>query len=760
MSHTVILRPFSRTICTVLTLICALTVSPAHSREFFVSTTGADSNDGTKAAPFQSVQRAVANLKPGDVCTLRGGRYHEVVQIRGVQGTAEEPIVIRSFPGEWAILDGTIPIRSKWSRHNGSIWKTTLDQDIWQLFVDNKNMTLARWPNSRCWTEHFWDQSKSWARSEDVKKGYADGTMVDSDLASLQMSLVGGVVVINSDRWRSRAGTIISHNPGSDRFEFTKVKDFATRGSHYYFVTALALLDAEEEWFYDEANKTLYLYSETDPGLRDVRGRVIDASLVHSLPPKKRSKKQNAATEDGDLPGAEHLVLDRIAFYASRVNLPRVQHLTIQNSHFVYSVASMRTLGSTADGRFNQFEACHHLKLINNTFRFCDGKSLVANHATNPLLENCLFYMIDFACLAGGSNSYTVQMEGGLNPIYRRNEINTAGASEGMRISAPPDAPALTEYNYHTHCGLMQTDGASIQYPPGGNTNSINRFNWFINVNRTGHRFDGDPGGEWGIVYRCVSALGGHRGFRFKGDNHEVYHNIAMDNHRGDDINISKNKGPTRHEGKANLHSRVQNNAAQSSNLQANLIIDPANKTPNWDGPNTNGDLRNELRDPDNLDFRPRKDSALIDAGIIIDHVRLRQKGAEPTGEGIVQELDISATYKGSAPDIGAYEFGDENYWIPGRILPRASRPIPANGSMNAKPDTDLIWLGGKDAIEHRIYVGTSKTNLALKRTQKNNICVPNSGWTPGATYCWRVDTVTAHGTVQGAVWVFTIDKR
>ena len=745
----------------VLAMIWIQGVVSLQAREFFVATTGDDGNAGNREAPFRTLQKAVTVLKAGDVCTLRRGRYHEVVSLNGLQGTAEKPIVIRSFPDEWAILDGTIPIRSKWSRHNGYIWKTTLDQDIWQLFVDKKNMTLARWPNSRYWSEHFWDQSKSWALSEDVKKGYADGTMVDADLASLQVSLVGGVVVINSDRWRSRAGTIVSHKPRSDRFEFTKVKDFAARGSHYYFVTALSLLDAEDEWFYDTSNKTLYLYSETDPGLREVHGRVIDASLVHSRPPRKRNKKQKLPSGGKALSAAEHVVLDRLAFYASRVNLPSVQHLTIQNSHFMYSVASMRTLGSAADGKFNQFEACHHLKLVNNTFQFCDGKSLMANHADNALIENCLFYMIDFACLAGGSNSYTVQMEGGRNPVYRRNEINTAGASEGLRISGPPDAPALTEYNYHTRCGLMQTDGASIQYPPGGNVNSINRYNWFINVNRTGHRFDGDPGGEWGIVYRCVSALGGHRGFRFKGDNHEVYHNIAMDNRRGDDINISKNKGPARHDGKANLHSRVQNNAVQSSNLQDNLIVDSRNKTPNWDGPNNKGDLRTELRDPDNLDFRPRKGSVLIDAGIVIDHVRLRQNGAETVDKGVARKLDISATYKGSAPDIGAYEFADENYWIPGRIRLQASRPIPPNGSTNAKTDADLIWLGGKDAIEYRIYVGTSKTNLELKRTQKNNICVPNSGWTPGATYYWRVDTVTQEdAVVTGNVWTFDVSRE
>ena len=51
------------------------------------------------------------------------------------------------------------------------------------------------------------------------------------------------------------------------------------------------------------------------------------------------------------------------------------------------------------------------------------------------------------------------------------------------------------------------------------------------------------------------------------------------------------------------------------------------------------------LIDPDNLNFRPHPDSALVDAGLVID--------------------GITDGYVGSAPDIGAYEYGGE-YWVPG----------------------------------------------------------------------------------------------
>lgn len=79
-------------------------------KECFVSTTGDDTNQGTKAAPFATVARGVSELGPGDILTLREGSYiqEQNLDINGVQGTQAAPIVIRSFPGEHATIDGMV----------------------------------------------------------------------------------------------------------------------------------------------------------------------------------------------------------------------------------------------------------------------------------------------------------------------------------------------------------------------------------------------------------------------------------------------------------------------------------------------------------------------------------------------------------------------------------------------------------------------------------------------------------------------------
>lgn len=66
---------------------------------------GSDSVEGTEQKPWKTVNHAVKQLKPGDTLYLRGGIYWERVAA-SPQGNAGDPITIRSYPGELAVLDG------------------------------------------------------------------------------------------------------------------------------------------------------------------------------------------------------------------------------------------------------------------------------------------------------------------------------------------------------------------------------------------------------------------------------------------------------------------------------------------------------------------------------------------------------------------------------------------------------------------------------------------------------------------------------
>ncbi len=81
-------------------------LQPAYQPTYFVATNGSDSNDGrSEARPFRTLRKVSGVVQPGDVVWVRGGTYSPDV-IFSRSGRAGNPIVVESYPGECAILDG------------------------------------------------------------------------------------------------------------------------------------------------------------------------------------------------------------------------------------------------------------------------------------------------------------------------------------------------------------------------------------------------------------------------------------------------------------------------------------------------------------------------------------------------------------------------------------------------------------------------------------------------------------------------------
>jgi hypothetical protein len=97
------------TAVTVLALLCGTLLNSAWSAQYFVSLSGKDTNPGSLTQPLRTIAKGVSLLQPGDVLNLRQGVYVEPVLIAAKKGTAAQPIVIRSYPGESAYIDASVP---------------------------------------------------------------------------------------------------------------------------------------------------------------------------------------------------------------------------------------------------------------------------------------------------------------------------------------------------------------------------------------------------------------------------------------------------------------------------------------------------------------------------------------------------------------------------------------------------------------------------------------------------------------------------
>jgi len=361
-------------------------------------------------------------------------------------------------------------------------------------------------------------------------------------------------------------------------------------------------------------------------------------------------------------------------------------------------------------------------------------------------VENNLFYQNSYACVTDGSvpSPSTVMLLRCRDILFRRNTINTSGSAQAVKLGKRDDRPWISEYNYFTACGLQQTDGAAQYSYQSAATESVSRYNWFYGNSARDFRWDGpnDPvvTGVHANVYRTVAMDAGRKegnidgdGYRLKGDFHEIYNNLGIGDRST--MNVALDKG-------GNANTVTRNNAAD--NFTDDPI--PGTASQNFIGQFEPKNMKLLLRDPDNLDFRPRADA-----------VELIDKGTNVSCTVNGQTIDVTAGYNGAAPDIGAYEYGDTEYWIPGRQLRRASMAVPPSGNENVKLDADLMWLGGLGATSYKVYFGTDPQNLVYQGSQTNNIFDPGE-LNANAMYYWRVDGLDSLkvNTTEGDVWQFT----
>jgi uncharacterized protein DUF1565 len=86
-------------------LVCFSGAFGQTNSSFYVSTTGNDSNPGTEAAPWRTVQHAADTVRAGSTVNVRGGVYEELVSVKTSGNATDGFITFRSYPGEKAVLE-------------------------------------------------------------------------------------------------------------------------------------------------------------------------------------------------------------------------------------------------------------------------------------------------------------------------------------------------------------------------------------------------------------------------------------------------------------------------------------------------------------------------------------------------------------------------------------------------------------------------------------------------------------------------------
>ena len=744
-----------RVVSGLIAAVLMLLAVSALATDYYVATAGSDSDPGTFAAPFATIQRAADMVSAGDTVYIRGGSYHEAVVMTGLHGTDADPIVFISYPGEEVTIDGTEAIADiavgGWSLHSGKIYKTVLAEDVWQLFVDDRMQITARWPNAAThpadpvvrndgtWEPEdgsWWSKTTTWAHANmdgTDANGIIENNPAYHDLAATGLSFQGGSAILALIKQGPGNGErlIESHMAGSNIFTHLPLNDSAKNkgysSSKSFIIEHLNALDQAGEWYYTPADNTLYLWADDglDPSSRNVRGR----TMTHAF----------------NIEDCDHVTIRGLDFFAANFRTDWGQsstHIRIEDCHLSYPDASQRLLGiypyDPDDSDYQTSLRGDYNALVNCVMEYTEHGAIQFN-GSGTELHNNLFH---HTCMLGiGYTSSILQVN-----KFTRNTFYISGTRAAVKTNAGPQENRIHTYNRFDGFGYqqVQTDGTALQCNSANTIGTIRAYNWFLKTKKYGSRWDGDTG----LVGTNHHQIGfDMRGaMQVKGDAHLTYNNTCIGHSDKNNIMLPL-------DGLANPNSVTRNNLADriagDRSGAVSIYPIPGTHSNNWNGYITGTDAGEQLRDPVNMDFRPKAGSDVIDAGIIIP--------------------GITDGYLGAAPDIGAYEYGDDAYWIPGRQETKATMPIPADGSMYMPTDKDLMFLIGRYGTAADIYFGTDHSAVtnavkepAASAEYKVTLRDPNNIYSPvledNTTYYWRVDTVLADSSiVTGDVWSFTV---
>ena len=531
----------------LLTLIFAFSFLQFFSTTYYVapsSSGGSDSNAGTLAAPFETLQYAINQLSAGDILYIRAGTYRETITI-DEDGTSGNLITIENYNNEVVTIDGTVDVTGTWSTYgsvSGAYQLSSYSADITQLFVDDEPMVNARWPNAQFYDDSIFSHS-TWAQGDegdDDNPNSVEGSLqIDEDVfdpGSLDLNNSIGVLNIGSFKTETVKITGHTQNAGADdviTYGYTGGTDadysttYKDKHHYYFFEGKLGFLDTNNEWFHDKTNDILYLYP--DDGLnpsttgRTIKAKTTDYRVTFS--------------------GANYITFKGINFFATTIDIQNSDYLSIEECNFYFPSASKRMLG-LINGLGSTNVTSLNNNSDNNTIKKClfenaEGEALVIKGDSNTI-ENNYFHHIDWSASDLNGLMVTMYCTGASN-IFTKNTIHTTGAS----ATVLPGTASTFSYNKVTNTGLLQSDGAVFQgtknYVEGSNVH----HNFIYDTEKYAFRYDAPGGdaavaGSYGRMHHNVAD--NTNGLMIKGNNQIIAHNTVMNtiNNRNDIIILAE----------------------------------------------------------------------------------------------------------------------------------------------------------------------------------------------------------------------------
>jgi hypothetical protein len=230
-------------------------VAYAAGKTYYVALLGSDSNPGTAAQPFRTIQRCASVAASGDTCVIRAGTYRETI-------IPNSGVTFRPDTNATVTVSGADPLTG-WTQDSGSIYRANvaLNSSLKanQVFVNDTMVFLARWPNMPV---NASPMDIQWATAG---PGSGASAIYDSSLPNINWS--GAIVHVwgGTNPFTHQTGSVTSSSAGQVNLTTSAWSNCpglcAIPGARYYLSGVRAALDTAGEWFYDTSAQRLYLWA-------------------------------------------------------------------------------------------------------------------------------------------------------------------------------------------------------------------------------------------------------------------------------------------------------------------------------------------------------------------------------------------------------------------------------------------------------------------------------------------------------------------
>ena len=614
----------------------------------YIAKSGDDTANGTLETPLRTLSQALTNrTNETDIIFLEGS--YEVpttdINVDGltIKGAENKKIIfdgtksideLKEPNANWEKIDHTIATENGNETTTTSIYRIKIKatEEIWQVFNNRKEIINARYPSAQWTNESVYNTENNWGHGFYDKASnngnnipYNNGELIDFPTNKVNLykfikkvqtinpnfDLTGAVAILNVGSFKTYtkilSGMTLDEPNEKVTFTYSTADLWKTKHHYYYLENKLEFLTTPNEWYFDNANKYLYvrLIGDKNPSTETIRAKTQTYALNITQP---------------------NVNVRNINFFGTTLKGNK-SNITIANCNFLYPSCYARSLNQINYGDANidaTFESTTLLKGGSNckihkcVFKYTDGIAFEMWGGNNTL-EDCYFSYIDKTVANLSSVMTSIRLNGASN-IVKNNTFYKTGASSTLNSGDE----AIIEYNNLSNSGYLQSDGAMIHCMVNQQPNVKIRFNWCYDTVKYGIRFDGDGDGHSGyihhnVVWNCKGGImvkGGELNNGTTVGGHFIYNNTVFNSEdQGKNDIIAMNEQPPSNPVPINYGTIVMNNLGERIYGHRSDAIEIASnmyKGNNYSPTN----MEDVILSFSNKDFRP-KNNAINNQNII-----------------------------------------------------------------------------------------------------------------------------------------------